>query len=78
MEHAGLQSSRRPISKTIIYKRQSWAKKIINKKKIKQGRGKPRKQYLIRWEPFWVNDNRFTAPELLQNWKKKKALKNKR
>ncbi len=28
---------------------------------------RPCKQYLIQWEPSWVDAGRLTAPELLQN-----------
>jgi len=74
MELAGSQSSRRPIPKmTVIYERQSWAGEILDEREVKQGRGRPRKQYLIRWEPSWVDSGRVTAPGLLQNWKGKKA-----
>jgi len=40
--------------------------------------GRPRKQYFVRWEPSWVDAGYLTAPELLLNWKEKKALKGKR
>lgn len=74
MELAGPQSSRRPIPKmTVIYELQSWAGEIVDEREVKQGRGRPRKQYLIRWEPSWVDSGRVTAPGLLQNWKGKKA-----
>ena len=79
IELAGSQLSRRPIPKmTVIYERQSWAGEILDEREVKQGRGRPRKQYLIRWEPSWVNSGRVTAPELLQNWKGKKASAHRR
>ena len=76
MELAGSGLSRRPIPKmTVIYERQSWAGEIIGERGVKQGRGRPRKQYLIQWEPSWVDAGRLTAPELLQNWRGKRASK---
>jgi hypothetical protein len=60
-------------NKTVIYEQQSWEGEIINKREVKQGRGRPRKQYRIQWEPSWVEAGRLTAPELLQKWKGKKA-----
>jgi len=74
VELAGSQSSRRPIPKTtVIYERQSWAGEIIDEREVKQGRGKPRKQYLIQWEPSWVDGARLTVPESLQNWRGNKG-----
>ena len=76
MKLAGSRSNRRPIPKTtVIYERQSWAGEIIDEREVKQGRGRTRKQYLIQWEPSWVDASRLTAPELLQNWRGKKASK---
>jgi hypothetical protein len=61
---AGSQSCRRPIPKTaVIYERESWAGGIIDEREIKQGRGRPRKQYLI---SSWVDGARLKASELLQ------------
>lgn len=57
---------------------QSWEGEIIKERDTKHGRGRPRKQYLVRWKPSWVDGARLTAPELLQNWKEKKASKGKR
>ena len=51
----------------VIYERQSWEGEIIDEKDVKQGRGRPRKQYLVRWKSSWVDGARLTAPELLQN-----------
>lgn len=73
MELAGPQSNRCPIPKTtVIYERQSWAGQIIDGREVKQGRGRPRKQYLIRWEPSWVDGARLNAPELLQSWRERR------
>lgn len=63
---------------TIIYERQSWEEEIIDEKDVKQGRGRPRKQYLVRWEQSWVDEGHLSAPELLQNWREKKTLRGKR
>ena len=59
----------------VIYERQSWEGKIIDEKNVKQGRGRPRKQYLIRWKQSWVDGGLLSAPELLRNWREKKASK---
>lgn len=57
---------------------QSWEGEITKERDTKHGRGRPRKQYLVRWKPSWVDGARLTAPELLQNWKEEKASKGKR
>ena len=59
----------------VIYEQQSWKGKIVQERDMKQGHGRPRKQYLIQWESSWVDGCRLTAPELLQSWREKKALK---
>ena len=59
----------------VIYKQQSWKDEIVQERDVKQGRGRPRKQYLVHWEQSWVDGGRLTAPELLQIWRKKKASK---
>ena len=59
----------------VIYEQQSWKGKIVQERDVKQGHGKPRKQYLIQWERFWVYGGRLTAPELLQSWREKKVSK---
>ncbi len=70
MELAGSRSNRRPIPKTtVIYERQSWAGEIIGERAVKQGRGRPRKQYLIQWEPSWTDAGRLTVPRLVHTWK---------
>lgn len=51
----------------VIYEQQRWQGKIIKERDMKQGRGRPRKQYLVQWKPSWVNGGRFTAPGLMQN-----------
>lgn len=48
---------------------------IIQDRYIKQGRGRPRKQYLIQWKQSWVNNTCLAAPELLQSWREKKVSK---
>jgi hypothetical protein len=60
---------------TVIYKRQSWEEKVVGERNVRQGRGRPRKQYLVQGKQSWVDGGRLTAPELLQNWKEKKALR---
>ncbi len=59
----------------VIYERQSWEGEIVDERDVKQGRGRPRKQYLVRWKQSWVDGARLTAPELLQSWREKKASK---
>lgn len=72
VELAGSQSSRCPIPKTtVIYERQSWAGEIIDEREVKQGRGRPRKQYLIQWERSWVDAGRLAVPGLVHTWKEK-------
>jgi hypothetical protein len=60
---------------TVIYERQSWEGEVVGERDVRQGRGRPRKQYLVQWKQSWVDGGRLTAPELLQNWKEKKALR---
>jgi len=62
----------------IIYEQQSWEGEIVDERDMKQGRGRPRKQYLVRWKSSWVYGGRLTAPGLVENWKEKKALKRRR
>lgn len=45
---------------------------IVGERDMKQGCGRPRKQYLVQW---WVDAGYLTAPELVENWKEKKASK---
>ncbi len=72
---AGGRSDRRPPSRmAVVYQQQSWEGKIVDERDAKQGRGRPRKQYLVRWKPSWVDGGRLTAPELLQNWRETKVL----
>ncbi len=59
----------------VIYEQQSWKGEIVQERDVKQGRGRPRKQYLVQWEQSWVDGARLTAPELLQSWRGKKASK---
>ena len=58
---------------SVIYEQQKWDGKIIGEMNVKQRRGRRRKQYLVQWEPSWVDCARLTAPELLQSWKEKKT-----
>ncbi len=73
-ELVGSRLDRRPIPKTtIIYEQQRWEGEIIGETDAKQGRGRPRKRYLIQWKPSWVDAGRLTAPGLVHTWKEKKA-----
>ena len=60
----------------VIYKQQSWEGEIVDERDTKQGRGRPRKQYLVRWKTSWVDGSQLTASELVQIWREKKASKN--
>ena len=55
----------------VVYKQQCWEGEIIDKRDIKQGRGRARKQYLTRWKQSWVDGGRLTAPGSVQDWKEK-------
>ncbi|CAF9941279.1 MAG: hypothetical protein HETSPECPRED_003040 [Heterodermia speciosa] len=55
----------------IIYEQQSWEGEIIDERNTKQGRGRPRKQYLIRWKSSWVDGGRLIASDLVRSWKEK-------
>ena len=79
LEGANERSKRRSLSRTaVVYKQQCWEGEILQERDIKQERGRPRKQYLVRWKESWVDGARLTAPELLQNWREKKALSKRR
>ena len=56
----------------VIYEQQSWEGEIIDERNTKQGRGRPRKQYLIRWKSSWVDGGRLFASNLVRNWREKK------
>ena len=58
----------------VIYEQQRWEGEILQERDIKQERGRPRKQYLVRWKESWVDGARLTAPELLRDWREKRAL----
>ncbi|KAI4157880.1 MAG: hypothetical protein LQ342_007947 [Letrouitia transgressa] len=57
----------------VIYEQQGWEGEIVDERDVKQGPGRPRKQYLVRWKPSWVDGGRLTMSEVVQNWRKKKA-----
>lgn len=60
---------------TVIFEQQSWEGEIIDERDSKQGRGRPRKQYLVRWKSSWVDGGRLIAPTLMQNWRKERVSK---
>lgn len=63
-----------PTSPTnIVYEQQKWEGKIIAEKAKRQRRGRPRKQYLVRWKSSWVDGSRLAAPGLVERWKEEKA-----
>jgi len=67
------EQNRRSTSRTtVIYEQQRWEGKIVDERDVKQGRGRPRKQYFVQWKPSWVDAGRLTAPGLVQNWKEKR------
>ena len=59
----------------VIYEQQSWEGEIVDERDMKQGRGRSHKQYLVRWEPSWMDGGRLTAPSLTQNWRERRASK---
>ncbi|KAL8696688.1 MAG: hypothetical protein Q9201_007534 [Fulgogasparrea decipioides] len=74
LEGANGKSKRRPLSRTaVVYKQQCWEGEILQERDVKQERGRPRKQYLVRWEQSWVDGTSLTAPELLRDWREKKV-----
>ena len=58
----------------VIYEQQCWEGEILQERDMRQERGRPRKQYLVRWKESWVDGARFASPDLLRNWREKKAL----
>ena len=58
----------------VIYEQQCWEGEILQERNVRQERGRPRKQYLIRWKESWVDGARLASPDLLRNWREKKAL----
>jgi len=62
----------------VVFEQQSWEGEIVEEMDVKQGRGRPRKQYLVQWKPSWVDGRQLTAPGLVQNWKDKKATERRR
>lgn len=74
LEGANGKSRRRPLSRTaVVYKQQCWEGEILQERDVKQERGRPRKQYLVRWEQSWVDGASLAAPELLRDWREKKV-----
>ena len=58
----------------VVYEQQCWEGEILQERDIRQERGRPRKQYLVRWKESWVDGARLASPDLLRNWREKKAL----
>ena len=78
LDFAGRQPDRRLASRTaVVYEQQSWEGEIIEERDVKQGRGRPRKEYLVEWKRSWMPTGRLTAPGLVESWKAKKASKRK-
>ncbi len=57
----------------IVYEQQIWEGEIIDEREIRQKRGRPRKQYLVRWKSSWVDGSRLAAPGLVESWREEKA-----
>lgn len=61
----------------VVYEQQRWHGEIIAERDGPgQGRGRRRKQYLIRWQTSWVEAARLTAPALTRDWKEKRRCNN--
>lgn len=58
----------------VVYEQQSWGE-TIDERDVKQGRGRPRKEYLVRWKRPRIPGCRLTTPGLVESWKTKKAFK---
>jgi len=63
---------------TVIYEQKHWEGVIVDERDEKQGRGRPRKQYLVQWKPSWVDGAVLAAPALLQQWRETKTSRNDR
>lgn len=71
LEGANRRSKR--LSRTaVVYEQQCWEGEIMQERDVRQERGRPRKQYLVRWKDSWVDGARLAAPELLRNWRETK------
>ena len=55
-------------NKAVVFEQQRWEGEIIEERLVRQERGRPRKQFLIKWKPSWVDSGRLAAPELITNW----------
>lgn len=62
----------------VIYELQTWERDIVIEKEVKHKHGRSHKPYHVSWEYSSVYRSHLHAPELLQNWKEKKASKRKR
>lgn len=61
----------------VVYEQQRWQGEIIAERDGPgQGRGRRRKEYLIRWQTSWVEAARLTAPALTRNWKENRRCNN--
>ncbi len=63
---------------TVIYEQKHWEGVIVDERDEKQGRGRPRKQYLVQWKSSWVDGAILAAPALLQQWRETKTSRNDR
>jgi hypothetical protein len=61
-----------PVTNRVVsFEQQRWKGEIVKARHVRQGRGRPRKQYLIKWESSWVDSGRLAAPELIEKWEGK-------
>ena len=59
------------VNTTVVFEQQQWKGKIIDERHVSRERGRPRKQYRIRWAPSWVDSARLAAPKLIEDWEGK-------
>ena len=57
-----------PRTSRVVFEQQRWEGEIIDERRVGLGPGRPRVQFLIKWEPSWVDKGRLAAPALIENW----------
>lgn len=70
-ENSAVKFADRPILKTsvVVYERGRKGR-IVKERSVRQGLGRPRKQYQVRWKS-WVESSSLTTSSLLRDWKNK-------
>jgi hypothetical protein len=53
-------------NRAVVFEQQRCKEEIVNERHVRQGRGRPRKQHLIDWEPSWVDSGRLAAISTLE------------